>query len=344
MSDTDRCESSLTPDGCRSKIMSTPVRGVLSALALTVLFAGACSSSDPDQSTADSPSTDSTPSSTTTAPGEVTDSDLPTGPLDPPVDITVQIDNGDVVLEWSDPTNPDGVAYLVARDGRELDTVAESSYRDVGLEDGAYRYLLFAVGAGGAASESVEIVAQVGAPDLFPPSDPTGVEIKVIAGKVLITWNESLDDRGVRGYLIHRDRDFYAWVTDELKFVDDDIVENQTYRYRVRAQDDAANNSAPVGGIVSSGPPDTTPPLAPDDTDVTVEGNVVTIDWAAAVDDRDIWGYLVHRDGIFHAWVGEDTEFSEIVPTGTSHKYVIRAQDSAGNNSGPSETLDIAVG
>jgi large repetitive protein len=324
--------------------MSIRIRGVMSVLALAVLFAGACSSSDPDQSTSDSPSTDSKPTSTTTAPDEVIVSDLPAGPLDPPVDISVQIDNSDVILEWSDPTNPEGVAYLVARDGRELATVTDTSYRDQGLADGAYRYLLFAVGADGPSSASDQVVAQVGAPDLFPPSDPTAVEIKVINGKVLITWNASLDDRGVRGYLIHRNHDFYAWVTGELKFVDDDIDENQTYRYRVRAQDDAANVSAPVGGIVSTGPPDTMPPSAPAGLEVSVEGNVVTIDWADSTDDREIWGYLVHRDGIFHAWVDDKTEFSETVVAGSTHKYVIRAQDGAGNNSGPSETLDIAVG
>jgi hypothetical protein len=322
------------------------VTSALAPVALFVLFAGACSSSDPDQSTADSPGTDTTPDPTTTAPDEEeeTVSDLPAGPLEPPVDISVQIDNSDVILAWSDTTNPDGVAYLVARDGRELATVTETSYRDEGLADGAYHYQLFAVGADGPSSASPEVVAQVGAPDLFPPSDPTGVEIKVLEGKVLITWNASLDDRGVRGYLIHRNHDFYAWVTDELKFVDDDVDENQTYRYRVRSQDDASNISAPVGGIVSTGPPDTTPPSAPDGFEVTVEGNDVTIDWADSTDDREIWGYLVHRDGIFHLWVPEDSEFSETVAAGSTHKYVVRAQDGAGNNSGPSETLDIAVG
>ena len=132
-------ESSLPSRGCRSKIMSTRSRGVFSALVLTMLIAGACSSGDPDQSTADSPSTDSTPGSTTTAPDEATVPDLPAGSLDPPVDISVQIDNSDVILTWADPTNPDGVAYLVARDGRELSTVTDMSYRDEGLADGAYR-------------------------------------------------------------------------------------------------------------------------------------------------------------------------------------------------------------
>ncbi len=256
----------------------------------------------------------------------------------------VQIDNSDVVLRWSDFTNPGDVTYLVARNGRELDQTAETEYRDVGLEDGAYRYQIITVGSDGRTSEPFNVVAQVGAPDLFPPSDPTNVEIQVIDGKVLITWNESLDDRGVRGYLIHRNRDFYAWVTDELKFVDTDVDENQTYRYRVRAQDDAANNSAPVGGIVSTGPPDTTPPSIPQIVDVTVEGVVVTIDWEDSVDDREIWGYLVHRDGIFHEWIAEASEFREPVLPGSTHKYVIRAQDGAGNNSEPSETIDIAVG
>ena len=214
----------------------------------------------------------------------------------------------------------------------------------MGLDDGAYRYQIITVDDDGRSSEPFNVVAQVGAPDLFPPSDPTGVEIQVIDGKVLMTWNESRDNRGVRGYLIHRNRDFYAWVTDELKFVDDDVDENKTYRYRVRAQDDAANNSAPVGGIVSTGSPDVTPPSIPVVVDVTVQGVVVIIDWEDSVDDREICGYLVHRDGIFHEWIAEGSELREAVLPGSTHRYVIRAQDGAGNNSGPSETVEFAVG
>ena len=70
----------------------------------------------------------------------------------------------------------------------------------------------------------------------------------------------------------------------------------------------------------------------------------MTIDWEDSSDDREIWGYLVHRDGIFHEWIAEGSEFREPVIPGSTHKYVIRAQDGAGNNSGPSETIDIAVG
>ena len=326
-------------------------RGLI-ALALASLIAGSCSSdgSDLEAIASDSASLvaldvdggpdESDPTdagSTDTTGGEAR-------PLDAPVNVTVQIDNSDVVLRWSDFTNPDGVIYLVARDGREVGSTAENMFREVGLDDGAYRYQVIAVADNGYWSEPFNVVAQVGAPDLFPPSDPTGVEIQVLDGKVLITWNESLDDRGVRGYLIHRDRDFYAWVTDELKFVDENVDESQTYRYRVRAQDDAANNSAPVGGIVSTGPPDVTPPSIPVIVDVNVQGVLVTIDWEDSVDDREIWGYLVHRDGIFHAWVAEESALREAVVPGSTHKYVIRAQDSAGNNSGPSETVDIAVG
>ena len=326
-------------------------RGLI-ALALASLIAGSCSSDGSDLEAIGSDSAslvaldldggpdESDPTdagSTDTAGGE-------TRPLDAPVNVTVQIDNSDVVLRWSDFTNPDGVIYLVARDGREVGSTAETMFREVGLDDGAYRYQVIAVADNGDWSEPFNVVAQVGAPDLFPPSDPTGVEIQVLDGKVLITWNESLDDRGVRGYLIHRDRDFYAWVTDELKFVDENVDESQTYRYRVRAQDDAANNSAPVGGIVSTGPPDVTPPSIPVIVDVNVQGVLVTIDWEDSVDDREIWGYLVHRDGIFHAWVAEESELREAVVPGSTHRYVIRAQDGAGNNSGPSETVDIAVG
>ena len=331
-------------------------RGLI-ALALAALVAGACSPDDPglEAAIADQKAPASSDMDPEPEESELIDSEansVSTGastsdarrPLDAPVNVRVQIDNSDVVLRWSDFTNPDDVSYLIARDGREAGSTEDTMFRDLGLDDGAYRYQIITVDEAGRWSEPFNVVAQIGAPDLFPPSDPTSVEIQVLEGRVLMTWNESLDDRGVRGYLIHRNRDFYAWVTDDLKFVDNDVDPNQTYRYRVRAQDDAANNSAPVGGIVSTGPPDVTPPSIPVVVDVNVQGVVVIIDWEDSVDDREIWGYLVHRDGIFHAWIADESELREAVIPGSTHKYVIRAQDGAGNNSGPSETVDIAVG
>jgi chitodextrinase len=54
----------------------------------------------------------------------------------------------------------------------------------------------------------------------------------------------------VVGYLIHRDWQYVAFVTAGMSFSDPNIVAGTRYRYQVRAQDAAGNNSAPTELLV----------------------------------------------------------------------------------------------
>ena len=86
--------------------------------------------------------------------------------------------------------------------------------------------------------------------DVTPPTPPTGL----VAGTngldvVTLTWSVATDNVGVTGYLLHRDGRFVAWVPIGTTHEDRNVVPGATYRYELRAQDAAGNNSSPTAAI-----------------------------------------------------------------------------------------------
>jgi hypothetical protein len=325
--------------------MTTRARRASILLVCVAVILAGCSEGDadttgsePEPSAADDPAGGSEPDRGLAR--EVTGDDVSRAPA-PPIDVTVQIDDSDVVLRWSRPAGSDDDTYVIGRDGREVGRTPDTEYIDIGVEHGTYDYQVISIGPDGAWSDPVDVPVEVGGPDRFPPSTPWGVEIEIGNGRVVVSWEESVDDQGVAGYLVHRDGQLQAWVTDDLRFVDSDVEAGHTYRYRIEARDHAGRVSAPAGGLASSGPIDSTAPSAPEIVDVMVEGGQITIDWQDSVDDGELWGYLVHRDGVFLGWVAGASEIVDSVDPGSDHLYVIRAQDVAGNNSLPSELVEI---
>ncbi len=181
--------------------------------------------------------------------------------------------------------------------------------------------------------------------DTSPPSTPAQVTAtSEAAGAVSLAWAASTDNVGVRGYLVHRNWQFLAWVPAGTTYRDATAVAGQTYRYEVRAQDAAGNNSPPSTPVtLRAGPLDTQAPSTPANVVTTPGAASVTITWEPATDDVGVRGYLVHRDWQFLAWVPTGTTFTDVNLTpGQTYGYQVRAQDAAGNNSLPS-TITPAV-
>ena len=97
------------------------------------------------------------------------------------------------------------------------------------------------------------------------------------------------------------------------------------------------------GGGGGNDGPDTTAPSAPTGVSANTAGEGVLLSWTAGVDDRGVAGHLVHRDGSYVAWVSSGTTYRDTDATpGSSHRYEIRSQDAARNNSAPTAiTVDV---
>ncbi len=87
---------------------------------------------------------------------------------------------------------------------------------------------------------------------MTPPGTPANAaaELDVAGDTIDVTWDPSTDDVGVVGYLVHRNWQFLSFVSAGTSFIDADIGPGTRYRYQVRAQDAAGNNSAPTELLV----------------------------------------------------------------------------------------------
>ncbi|MDH4144947.1 MAG: fibronectin type III domain-containing protein, partial [Acidimicrobiia bacterium] len=95
---------------------------------------------------------------------------------------------------------------------------------------------------------------------------------------------------------------------------------------------------------LTSGGADTSGPSTPTSVAGRVDGSALTVLWSPSSDDVGVTGYLVHRDGVFLAWVPAATSFTDTAVTaGRVYRYEIRAQDAARNNSAPSAPLDLGL-
>lgn len=190
----------------------------------------------------------------------------------------------------------------------------------------------------------------VAAADTTAPSVPVGVGGSVGSSSISMTWAAATDDVGVRGYLVHRDGQFRAWIPSGTSYTDTTVTVGVAYRYEIRAQDAAGNNSAPSAPLILGigvGPPpsnDTVPPSSPTNVVAQSGDTNVALTWSPATDNVGVSGYLVHRDGQFLAWVPGSTSYTDgAVTLGQTYRYEIRAQDAAHNNS-VSAPVTVTVG
>jgi fibronectin type 3 domain-containing protein len=186
------------------------------------------------------------------------------------------------------------------------------------------------------------------AADTTPPPAPAGLAAAANAqGQLNVTWSASADDVGVVSYRLERCQGAGctsfaevaspAWIGRK----DTGLGTGTTYRYRVRAVDQAGN-VGPYSAIVTAttlGAPDTTAPSAPSGlTPNVVSISQINLSWSPSADNVGVTGYRVER-----CQGATCTNFAEVgAPTATNfpntglaantaYRFRVRAVDAAGN-------------
>ncbi len=163
----------------------------------------------------------------------------------------------EATVTWTASTDNVGVTgYLVHRDFQFVAFVpVGTTYTDRGLTAGrTYLYQVRGQDAAGNNSDpspNARITITAGGVDTQPPSLPGTPAAAFQAGTgVTVTWTASTDNDAVRGYLVHRNGQFLAYVGGgATTYVDAAVVSGQTYGYEIRAQDRSSNNSAPTAPV-----------------------------------------------------------------------------------------------
>jgi len=179
--------------------------------------------------------------------------------------------------------------------------------------------------------------------DNTPPAAPAGAAAELTGSTVELTWGPGGGDVDVRGHLVHDNYQYLGWVGQGRNNFEHEIEPASRHRYQVRAQDGAGNNSDPTPMIVvdpSTG--DDAPPTTPEDLEVEMVAGDAVLNWEPATDDTRVAGYLVHDNWDYVAFVSNGTSFRlpDIEP-GSTHRFQVRAQDGAGNNSSPTPLVRL---
>lgn len=231
----------------------------------------------------------------------------------------------------------------------------QTAYTWTGLRpNGQYYLWVQAIDARGNTSTSNQVTVVTDA-DRTPPSTPANLRVTgATASRVSLAWDASTDDAGVAEYLLSLSPSQGNTIWTGPTSVDlVGLAPQTTFTVAVRARDFGWNFSpfsAPVTATTAASM-DTTPPTAP--TNLRV-GNVdwcgeVDVTWTQSTDDQDPQSAIRYelsingaRDPLGFDPIGRGRWITYGVVNGRN-TFVLRAVDSAGNRSAPSNayTLDV---
>ncbi len=203
---------------------------------------------------------------------------LPTGPLLPPTDLTVQEslykDNNAIMtridLSWAPSPDPRVTVYRVesrAPDGNwtQVQLLPSTTAAVMGAQAGLWSFRVTALANGdsvGVRSSTLEVVDYQILGKTAPPADVTGLTAVRAVNGVQLTWNE-VTDLDLVGYDVRRGTDWATAVivaeryVGTTLFVQRESVDEETYL--VRARDTLGILSVGTAAVTTSSP--TIPPV-----------------------------------------------------------------------------------
>jgi len=234
---------------------------------------------------------------------------------------------------------------------RKDNLVASNTYQDSDAKDKNYGYKVTAVDKYGFESPpSEEKTVIVG--DIIPPADPRNLSATVTGSDVTLDWSVTPNtESDLAGYLVYRN-DGQGWnritpapVSGTLYL--DAQRPNGSYTYRITATDNIGNESGPsneANATVSVGLQ-----VAPVITEaLPLSRGDISIAWTCTA--SSVAGYNIYRSttsggpyGKINSELLENYLYTDAsVVSGTTYYYVVRVEDSIGNESPNSNEASVA--
>jgi chitodextrinase len=189
-------------------------------------------------------------------------------------------------------------------------------------------------------------------PDLTSPAAPGNLRIgAVTASQISLAWDASADDTGIREYLlsVSPNEGNLVW-TGPTSVNVVGLAPSTQYTFTVKARDFGYHLSPPSNTVsaTTAASTDTTPPTAPTNLQVFDQDGCgeVEVRWTQSTDDQDPQSAIRYRifiNGTLDVTtIGTGRTITYGIVTG-ENTFVLRAVDSAGNVSAPSNAFPITL-
>jgi fibronectin type 3 domain-containing protein len=184
--------------------------------------------------------------------------------------------------------------------------------------------------------------------DVTPPTAPTGLTATAASPTTInLSWTASTDNVGVTSYKVFRDGapSPIASVVG-TSFSDTSLAPTTTHSYTVMASDAIGNLSPASNTATATTPADTVAPTAPTNlTAIAANSTTVNLSWTASTDNVGVVSYSVFRDGgATPIAITSGTSFSDVgLAVGSTHSYLVKASDAAGNQSAASNGVVVTT-
>jgi chitodextrinase len=159
---------------------------------------------------------------------------------------------------------------------------------------------------------------------------------------VSLAWTGPSDNGGspVTGYRIYRGttRGAETLLTSTgagvTGYTDGSTSYGTTYYYEVSALNGPGESPRSNELGATPVPPDTTPPSTPSNLRIAATGtSQLILEWTSSTDNVGVTGYRVYRDGALVTAAAMPVFLDSGLAAGSTHTYVVRAVDAAGNQS-----------
>lgn len=180
--------------------------------------------------------------------------------------------------------------------------------------------------------------------DFSAPSVPESLSVvNKTCTSLMISWEASTDNTGVRGYHVYRDGRKLITIS-KTSYTNNDLIPGREYTYMIRAYDSSGNVSDGSLPLEISTLNDSQPPTVPEGITATnISYTSVTLSWTPSADNTSLRGYEVYCNGSKKASTSATTYTCKSLTPGETHTFYIKAYDIAGNSSNESRKVTCST-
>lgn len=251
-----------------------------------------------------------------------------------------------IVVSWNPSTDNTGIkSYVVCKNGSKAATTTATSYRVKGLLPGTtYSFSVKACDIAGNYSIQSSSIPGTTLPDKTAPDKPFGLKsTSVTETEITLTWSPSSDNVKVKGYELYCNGE-KAGSPSKTIFSSKNLIPGKSYKFIVNAVDTVGNRSASSEPVTVTTLKDAKKPSTPTGLRTgKLKGSSVPLEWNASSDNIKVNGYTIYCNGI-ELENTKKTSRTVKSPLGLGVDiYWVRAFDTAGNLSDPSNKITVIM-